>query len=410
MAELNINCCFKCGDFNNGGACSTCYNRRFIRVERDEEAELYAELEQWRYKRATSQNLRFADDAGIKKRGGGSGVMMFYYCPKCKEKFKYAYWDSYKRYTSSDYGSGSGYMAKCPKCGYDESQNPLLQLSAKQRQKKDEKIIEEMVASCIPPPKTPKVYFSSSQYKADTGISCPTNPWAFASSDFNNIFFWAKLWNQPRISIADTAAHESGHLAPERGMTLEDAKEEGYHIPSETAYNEAENIEKTAPHSGWSLGQERLKKDLGLEGYGHKILPHHIYTQMKNGWPDNKIPAQRFNNWERKEFVGDTFEGGNWGAGGGHGAGWFRSYQNYKSLVFGKFSTWINDPSQPPARMYQPPTFSQEWFLLGANPRKNLDQVIQAKPHNAEIDKFGDKFFKADEDWNNYVKNYPTGD
>jgi hypothetical protein len=84
-------------------------------------------------------------------------------------------------------------MAKCPKCGYDESNNKQLQASARERQKKDKEIVEKMVGTLIPPPKTPRVHFSGSSFTKAAGISAPARVWAFASTDINQVAFETRL-------------------------------------------------------------------------------------------------------------------------------------------------------------------------------------------------------------------------
>ena len=282
---------------------------------------------------------------------------------------------------------------KCYSCGWKPTKKQ--EVSARSWKGQQIEITKQMIASLIPPPKTPASYFETSglsDIKSEgmkEGFGSGVNNWGkrgscwgFAISALNALHIPSMTFDLSRKEWTHTISHETAHLSPKRGKTLEE-------LSDEKTYWFVRKDPKN-PYGG-------MERRDGTKADKFKEEKPEIYQQMLAGWPDNKIPT----NYIRYEF-----EGGeninprngeiNWGAGNGHGYGWYNEYQSFKGILLSKFSTWINDPKARKATRTHPSTYTEAWFR--AFGYANKDEVFKTAKSPQDIELFGDSFYKEDDD------------
>lgn len=294
----------------------------------------------------------------------------FFKCPQCKET-----------------GQTANKERKCFKCGWREANAyyPVRKLTYGEEKREREEKVRVMTSQLISDA-PPNLLFTEEELKnAGFSLEDDKNCWGWAYSPTNslrisNYYPSFDTYALHRRQFTNSVAHETAHLSPNRKLTLDD-ENIIYHVDN--------------------------GKDIYI--LNEELLTDEEVEQIKGGFPNNCVPNKlRKNSWIGEMTYTDARGYQlNWGAGKGHGWGWYGEFQNYKGQLYSSHQSWIDDPRQFnrwTEGHFKYPTFSNGWF----RERKwNKDQVIASKSRQY-IDLYGDDFMNdEDEDlykWTTYFK------
>lgn len=279
----------------------------------------------------------------------------YYVCPKCSTIVLAKPCEKYR---------------SCTFCKWNESliKNKREKKSNTESKEAEERIEQttKMVQMLIPSP-MPDILFAEKELESyGFNINRDAFCWAWADPEFNVLRMTGIAYKLHRRQFTDTVAHEVGHLSPNKLVGLE------------------EFIENTKDEEDWTkLRQKTIDKS---STYQPSTRNEAIEYLKDHDFSDNRVPMI----FSKKSFEDDPF-----GAGEGHGYGWYLEYQKYQSVLFGAFGEWMNDPNQNTPSKFAYPTYSSGWMRENTK-YKSKEEFMKSY---GEADLFGKEIFEdRDED------------